>query len=613
MKPSTDTNQRLADRMLAEGRIPVDVHAKVVAYAMLHGARIEDVLLDLGAIGEVELLKYISTMHGTKFVSTEKLYKATVDPRVIALVSPKLADSHSVFPVLYSAESHTLSVVTASPDDMVALKEVKIATDVKAVQALVARPAAIRAAIQRAYHGDPSGFVPLLQAQAQKAITQQQPVRQPQPSEPAAPGLTAHELLMQHPRALPLSIEQAKQGLGLTLADADEPATAMRSPQQNATAGAGGMITTHFPKPHGDAPPAALGAAMPAPSYHPPPTPAESDDPPTSVRKPTVPLNDHFEVIQALVNALDSNRPYLEAHSATVARWVRRLCARLGIEEVRAIGYAIAALVHDLGKDGAHHVTPLNAASSDGCRAEAEASVDVPRRFFASAQLGAETKATLRAMYERFDGRGLPMGTAGNSIPEGARILSVCDSFVDLIAHRNNPAGRTLDPPTASAYLGMHRGTLFDPAVLDALRSEIAVEHPGVLTKRSLVLLVDPDATTTSPLEVRLLEHGFDVRTARDTQNALRHLQTGGFTAVVSEVDVEAPESGLKLRASVNAQPWGKNVLLWILHSKRNEPDVQQVAFDLEVDDLIAKPSRPEAVADKVRLLMSRKASRLNA
>jgi len=213
-------------------------------------------------------------------------------------------------------------------------------------------------------------------------------------------------------------------------------------------------------------------------------------------------------------------------------------------------------------------------------------------------------------MYERFDGRGLPAGTAGNAIAEGARILAVCDSFVDLTAHRNNPAGRTLDPPTASAYLGMYRGTLFDPAVLDALRGELAQDHPSVLTKRSMVLLVDPDTTTTSALEVRLLEHGFDVRTTRDTPTALRQLQDGGFTAVVSEVDVETPKSGLELRASVNAQPWGKNVLLWILHSKRTEPEVQQLAFDLEVDDLIAKPSRAEAVADKVRLLMTRKASR---
>ena len=140
----TGINQRIADRLLADGRIKRDDHQRVVDYATRHKCRIEDTLVDLEVMTEADLLKFIATAYGTRFVSTEKLAKASIDPRLLARVPVNTVNLHSVFPVLFDDRAVALSVVTADPDNDAALHEVKLAAGVKEVRALAARPAAVR-------------------------------------------------------------------------------------------------------------------------------------------------------------------------------------------------------------------------------------------------------------------------------------------------------------------------------------------------------------------------------------------------------------------------------------------------------------------------------------
>ncbi len=628
MQTAAATNQQLADRLLNEGRIAPEVHRRAVAQAAAAGLRVEDVLIDLGIVGEQDLLKYVATIFKTRFVSTEKLYKATVDPRLIALISPKLADARQVFPVLYAADTDTLSIVTATPDDSDALKEVKLSAGVRVVQPLIARPAAVRAAIRRAYHNDPGGFAALLQ---------------PRPQAPPFGGArtTGNYAASEVPDEAPTVFRSQATNTGRAPVPDAIP---VHFPRAHVP-GPGGSIATvqAYPAapaaaPLGAVPPGLTASSAPAvvappssqhpsrapmqsqpvaerpPPAPPPPRAVVDDDPDTNVRVPSIPFTDHVAMVRALVNALDAQRDNLVSHSSDVADWVRRLCERLEVPQEHTTSYVIAALLHDLGKDGAHHVTLLNVERSEACRAEAEATLDVPRRFFASVPLTSDTKSALRAMYERFDGLGIPMGKSGQHIHKGARILSVCDSYVDLVSRRNNPAGKKLEPPIAISYLKMHARTLFDPAVLEALRAEVGKEFPAVLTDAPFVLLVDPDQASTSQLEVQLIEHGFEVRTVRDTQSAVNELQHGAtIAAVVSEVDLDSRDAGLRLRQRAASEPWGRNVPLWVLHTRRNESEIGQLAFDLEVDDLIPKPGRPDAIASKIKQLVDRKLQRARA
>jgi response regulator RpfG family c-di-GMP phosphodiesterase len=192
MTRTSGINQRIADRLLSEGRISGDQHRLAVAHATRHRVRIEDALVELDILKEGDLLKYIATVYGTRFVSTEKLSKAVIDPRVLGKVAKRTAELYGVFPVLLDDGASVLSIVTADPDNDAAMHEIKLAARVKEVRALVARPGAVRAAIQQYYNGDLQAFTALLRPSLpmdyQTGFERQLPVESPAAAPPPRAG-----------------------------------------------------------------------------------------------------------------------------------------------------------------------------------------------------------------------------------------------------------------------------------------------------------------------------------------------------------------------------------------------------------------------------------------
>ncbi len=151
-------NTRLLERLFADGLITAEAQEAALNLVARSGERVEEVLLELKAIDEAALLKYLAALHKTRFVSTEKLAKADIDRITLDKVPKKLAERDSVFPVLYDAQTATLSVVTPDPDNAPALHDVQLASGVKEVRAFVGRPRAVKAAISKAYNGDIHAF-----------------------------------------------------------------------------------------------------------------------------------------------------------------------------------------------------------------------------------------------------------------------------------------------------------------------------------------------------------------------------------------------------------------------------------------------------------------------
>lgn len=163
-------NTRLLERLLADGLIQPEQQEAALNMIARSGDRVEEVLLELSAIDEPQLLKYLAALHRTRFVSTEKLAKADIDRLTLDKVPKKLAERECVFPVLYDAQTATLSIVTPDPDNASVLQDVQLASGVKDVRAFVGRPRAVRAAISKAYNGDIHAFANLdRQAHAQFA------------------------------------------------------------------------------------------------------------------------------------------------------------------------------------------------------------------------------------------------------------------------------------------------------------------------------------------------------------------------------------------------------------------------------------------------------------
>ena len=81
------------------------------------------------------------------------------DPRFVAQADHAQARGEAVrVPSEFDAKAQELSILTVQPDDLDVLKSVQFATRVPKVRALVARPAAIQAAIKVHFEGEAQAF-----------------------------------------------------------------------------------------------------------------------------------------------------------------------------------------------------------------------------------------------------------------------------------------------------------------------------------------------------------------------------------------------------------------------------------------------------------------------
>jgi len=607
-------NTKLLDRLMSEGRLTAEGHATVVGFVALHGGSTEDALIDNRLMSEADVLRFVSTLHGTRFVSTEKLYKANIDPKLLQLVPRKLADQHGVIPVIYD-DKNVLSIVTGEPENLAAMQEVRAASGVRDVTALYARPAAVRAAIQRFYYNDATAFATLLRSQKQLDLA-----ADPGPSAFRTASITGPSPIQAQlvGGAIPLSFDIAQPGqIQHEAADPFANRITLGATQQEL----GVAPNVHAqpaapaaPPPPAASPPAQAPPQASAPYVRPGGRPPETRRPSVvdmRIREPggATLTTDYLETLNVLISLLEQSRPELHGHSAQCARLMKRLCDRMGLEGAQAGALSVAGYLHDVGKAGAFHLTALNVGEYDGHRTAAQKVGTAPERLFHLVSLHPDTKLAILQMYERFDGKGFPTSSRGKEISLGARMLAVVDSYADLTSNPRNPARRVLKPEEAVQFLGKARGTFFDPSMLDLLGAEVAGDdvRAKLLADRHSVLLVDPDPEETMVLELRMLEAGFDVRIARTAQQATFELAQREFALVVSEVDLDVADAGLSLRSAAASAPWAKSILAWVIHTRKADRQLAEIVFDLGVDDMVSKPTPPDIFVTKMRQLIDRK------
>jgi putative nucleotidyltransferase with HDIG domain len=137
-------------------------------------------------------------------------------------------------------------------------------------------------------------------------------------------------------------------------------------------------------------------------------------------------------------------------------------------------GLRRGALLHDIGKIG----VPDQILRKPGPLSEHEwtamrAHPDIGASIIAGIPFLEDVAIIVRAHHERWDGTGYPDRLAGRTIPLGARIFAVADSFDAMTSDRPYRRGRELSE--ALLEIERHRGTQFDPTVVDAfLRVPVA-------------------------------------------------------------------------------------------------------------------------------------------
>jgi response regulator RpfG family c-di-GMP phosphodiesterase len=162
MSPKTKV---VCDALVSDGLLTQEQLEAVFTQMQRSGDRVEEVLLELGLVNEAKMLKSLAGRYQANFVTSEKLAKAEVARALLDMVPMRFAEKIGVCPVLFDAQAHALTVVTADPDNQEALHEVQLASGARSVKPVLARPAAVKALIAKAYGGDIHAFA-LLDRQA---------------------------------------------------------------------------------------------------------------------------------------------------------------------------------------------------------------------------------------------------------------------------------------------------------------------------------------------------------------------------------------------------------------------------------------------------------------
>jgi response regulator RpfG family c-di-GMP phosphodiesterase len=542
----------VADRLLAAKLISAEHHAAAGYRQRTSSVAAEDFLVESGAIREEDLLKFLAATLGCQYLTTEKLRNASLPKALLDMVPAKVVEATGMMPIRWDARSRILMVLAADPENLDALGQLRAAAGVRDVQAVLARPAAIRATINRWYRNDPRAF----QALAEDT------------------RLTAADL----------GADDAGEVGDWLVTTA--PGASVPPPQQH-------QWTIHEPPKEGAAPP---GAAPPAAAA---PAPGEAAP---------IAGTDYLETLNVLVSLIENARSELRGHSAVTARHARELGVRLGLSPTDLHSVMTAAYLHDLGKGSPFHLTALNVAEWEGHRDSARKRFDAPIRLFEEVALGTEAARAVVHMYERVDEQGFPTGLRGKEIPLGARILAIVDTYADLSQNARNPFRRTLGPNEAIAVFDRYRDKVFDGDLIDLFRLVVAGSdlRQRILAGFRPILVVDGDPEQSAALELRLLGRGFDVKVARTADAALRQLQDSDIHLAVSEVDLD-PFDGFELLRRARATDRSKAIPFLFLTARAAEEDVAR-AFELGAADYVIKPSTTEVLVAKIRQTLERRA-----
>ncbi|MGB9338084.1 MAG: hypothetical protein WCB63_02555, partial [Polyangiales bacterium] len=127
-QPTQIRGMGILDRLVVEGKVSPDRYDEVVLHAQRMQSTAEEAILQLGLMSEAALLKYIAGLYRTRFVSSERLAKAAVDPAMLKKVPRKLAKRLTALPILYDVKSRMVSVVAADMTDEDVRQQMTFAT-----------------------------------------------------------------------------------------------------------------------------------------------------------------------------------------------------------------------------------------------------------------------------------------------------------------------------------------------------------------------------------------------------------------------------------------------------------------------------------------------------
>jgi hypothetical protein len=176
----------------------------------------------------------------------------------------------------------------------------------------------------------------------------------------------------------------------------------------------------------------------------------------------------HERTVAALVQAVEAKDHYTRGHSERVARASVIIARSVGLSQQRTSTLHFAGMLHDVGKLG----VPTRVLQKTGALTDEEFAT-IARHPVRGLEMVREIEFLGEAFegilhhHERLDGRGYPMGLAGDAIPEFARIIAVADAFDSMTSTRSYRQARSVGE--AVEELRRCTGTQFDQVFVEAL------------------------------------------------------------------------------------------------------------------------------------------------
>jgi HD-GYP domain-containing protein (c-di-GMP phosphodiesterase class II) len=171
-----------------------------------------------------------------------------------------------------------------------------------------------------------------------------------------------------------------------------------------------------------------------------------------------------------LLSAMREREPALLDHLVDVARLAVRVAEELEMDPEQRDEVFRAAELHDTGKVAIPDAIlnkpgPLEDQEWEFMREHTL----IGERIIASAPALVPVARLVRSTQERWDGGGYPDGLAGEEIPLGSRVISVCNAYAAMVSDRAYSIA--MRPSRALEELRRGAGSQFDATVVDAFCS----------------------------------------------------------------------------------------------------------------------------------------------
>jgi putative two-component system response regulator len=172
-------------------------------------------------------------------------------------------------------------------------------------------------------------------------------------------------------------------------------------------------------------------------------------------------------IIRAMARIVETRDPYTAGHQERVAGLATAIAEEMGWTGERINVIRIAAIIHDLGKI----YVPAEIMTKPDKLSPLEFEIikthpEVGYEILKEIEFHWPIAEIVRQHHERVNGSGYPRGLKSEEVFMEARVISVADVVEAMASHRPYRPGLGIE--AALAEIGENRGTLYDPAAVDA-------------------------------------------------------------------------------------------------------------------------------------------------